>query len=93
MKSFVPNHPGEDRDWLLVDAEGAPLGRLAVKIANALRGKDKPTFTPHVDMGAFVVVINADKVKLTGRKEELKLYQLPGWIEEGESIDGAGAAS
>jgi len=74
MKSFVAKDPGVDREWILVDAEDKPLGRLAVKIANALRGKDKPTFTPHVDTGAFVVVINAEKVKLTGRKDEQKTY-------------------
>lgn len=80
MKSFVARDPGEARDWLLVDVAGKPLGRVAVKIADALRGKDQPTFTPHVDTGAFVVVINAEKVKLTGRKEEQKLYQrYSGW--------------
>lgn len=75
MKSFVPKNPGEDRRWLVVDAADQPLGRLAVQIANMLRGKNKPTFSPHVDMGEFVVVINAEKVKLTGRKEEQKIYQ------------------
>ncbi|OVE76182.1 50S ribosomal protein L13 [bacterium E08(2017)] len=75
MKSYVAKDPATDRAWLLVDAKDQTLGRLAVKIANALRGKDKPTFTPHVDTGAFVVVVNADKVKLTGNKEEEKVYQ------------------
>lgn len=60
---------------LLFDADGIPLGRLAVKVANALRGKDKPTYTPHVDTGASVIVINASKVLLTGNKEQKKIYQ------------------
>ena len=62
------------RDWLLYDAESAVLGRLAVVIAHRLRGKHKPTFTPHLDTGDFVVVINAEKVRVTGRKEQDKLY-------------------
>jgi len=67
--------PGEiDRDWFVVDAEGMTLGRLAVRIADVLRGKHKPTFTPHVDAGDFVVVVNADKVHLTGRKLDQKTY-------------------
>ncbi len=75
MKTFIPKDPGENRRWLVVDAAGKPLGRLAVEIANALRGKDQPTFTPWVDTGAFVVVTNAAKVKLTGNKEQDKIYQ------------------
>jgi len=75
MKSFVARDPGTDRKWLIVDAQDKPLGRLAVRIADVLRGKDAPTYTPHVDTGAFVVVINAEKVKLTGNKEEQKVYQ------------------
>ena len=62
------------RDWYLVDAEGQTLGRLASKIAQIIRGKAKPAFTPHMDMGDFVVVINAEKVKVTGNKEEDKKY-------------------
>jgi large subunit ribosomal protein L13 len=62
------------RDWYIVDASGQTLGRLASQIAQVLRGKHKPTFTPHVDMGDFVVVINAEKIQVTGRKEEQKLY-------------------
>ena len=62
------------RKWFLVDASGKTLGRLACKIAEVLRGKDKPTYTPHVDTGDFVVVINAGKVKLTGGKEDKKIY-------------------
>jgi len=61
-------------DWKIVDATDQILGRLAVKIANALRGRDKPIYTPHVDTGDYVIVINADKVKLTGSKEEDKKY-------------------
>lgn len=80
MKSFVAKNPGADREWLLVDAADLPLGRVAVKIADALRGKDKPTFTPHVDTGDFVVVINAEKIKLTGKKDEQKVYhRFSGW--------------
>lgn len=63
------------RDWFLVDATDRPAGRLAVEIARILRGKHKPTFAPHMDIGDFVVVINAEKVKLTGAKEEQKIYK------------------
>ena len=63
-----------ERKWLLVDAEGATLGRLAVKVAQILRGKNKPQYTPHVDTGDFVVVVNADKVVLTGNKANAKRY-------------------
>jgi len=67
--------PGEiERRWLLVDAEGQTLGRLATRIADSLRGKDKPTFTPHIDTGDFVVVVNAEKVAVTGKKLDEKLY-------------------
>ncbi|MFC1462195.1 50S ribosomal protein L13 [Verrucomicrobiota bacterium] len=75
MKTTLPKDPGTKREWLLVDATDKTVGRLAVKIANILRGKTKPTFSPQVDTGAFVVVINAEKIKLTGRKEEQKIYQ------------------
>jgi large subunit ribosomal protein L13 len=75
MKSFVPNEADIKRDWYVVDAADKPAGRLAVIIADALRGRDKPTYTPHVDTGAFVVVVNAEKIKLTGNKEENKIYQ------------------
>lgn len=75
MKTTLPKIDEIKREWLLVDAADKTLGRLAVKIANVLRGKNKPTFTPHIDTGAFVVVINADKVKLSGNKEEQKIYQ------------------
>ena len=75
MKTFLPAVDKIVRKWWVIDAEGQILGRLAVRIADVLRGKDKPTFTPHLDCGDFVVVINAAKVKLTGRKEERKVYQ------------------
>jgi len=75
MKTFVAKDPGAARDWVLVDAEDKPLGRLAVRIANILRGKTKATFTPHVDTGDFVVVVNAEKVKLSGKKDEQKIYR------------------
>jgi len=75
MKTYLAKTGEIKRNGVIFDAANEPLGRLAVKIANALRGKDKTTFTPHIDTGAFVVVINAEKVKLTGKKEENKIYQ------------------
>ena len=74
MKTTLPK-PVTDRPWWVVDAADKPLGRLAVKIANVLRGKDKACYTPHIDTGDFVVVVNAEKVKLTGRKNEQKTYK------------------
>ncbi len=75
MKTTYLAKTGEiKRNAVVIDAEGVPLGRLAVKAANALRGKDKPTYTPHIDTGAMVVVINASKVLLTGKKEQKKIY-------------------
>jgi large subunit ribosomal protein L13 len=75
-KSYVatPKEAQATRKWWVVDAEGQPLGRLASRIATVLRGKDKPTFTPHVDTGDFVIVVNAGKIKLTGRKLQQKKY-------------------
>jgi len=64
----------EKKNWYVVDAEGQILGRMAVQIANILRGRHKPTYTPHVDAGDYVIVINADKVRLTGKKQEKKEY-------------------
>ncbi|MCA1809006.1 MAG: 50S ribosomal protein L13 [Kiritimatiellia bacterium] len=75
MKTTVPKENDLKREWHLVDATDQPLGRLAVSLANVIRGKNKPIFTPHVDTGDHVVVINARRVKLTGRKEENKVYQ------------------
>ena len=74
MKTYSAK-PGEiQRDWLVVDAEGKTLGRLATVIADRLRGKNKPTFTPHVDTGDFVVVVNAEKIAVTGKKLDEKMY-------------------
>lgn len=75
MKTFVANENDLQRDWYVVDAAGRSTGRLAVAIADILRGRNKPTYTPHVDTGDFVVVVNAEKIKLTGNKEEGKIYQ------------------
>ena len=75
MKTFMPKEADIQREWLVVDATDKPAGRLAVVIADALRGRDKPTYTPHVDTGAFVVVVNCEKIKLSGNKEEQKIYQ------------------
>lgn len=75
MKSYVQKESEVNRQWILVDAAGKPAGRLAVEIAKVLRGKNKPTFTPHVDMGDFVVVVNADKIGLSGSKEQNKIYK------------------
>jgi large subunit ribosomal protein L13 len=72
--SAKPAEALEQRAWWVIDAEGKPLGRLASVIASVLRGKNKPTFTPHVDTGDFVIVVNAEKVLLTGRKLEQKRY-------------------
>ena len=86
MKTFSLKNTEVTRDWVVFDASGKILGRFATKIADKLRGKDKPTFTPHVDGGDFVVVINADKVKVTGNKAEQKKYYkhslYPGGLKE-----------
>ncbi len=81
-KSTQYAKPGEvERKWVLIDADGATLGRLATKAAMILRGKNKPQFTPHTDVGDFVIIINADKVKLTGNKAEQKEYwRYSGWL-------------
>jgi large subunit ribosomal protein L13 len=74
MRSYVPKPDDISRDWLVVDASEHVLGRLASETARLLRGKHKPDFTPHLDTGDFVVVVNAEKVQITGRKEEQKKY-------------------
>ena len=74
MKSFMAKNNQVEQKWLLVDAEDAILGRMAAKIAPILMGKTKPTYTPHVDTGDYVIVVNADKIKLTGKKEQMKEY-------------------
>ena len=74
MKTFMEKKENVDRKWYVVDAEGVVLGRLATKVATILKGKHKPTYTPHVDCGDYVIVINAEKVKLTGNKLNDKMY-------------------
>jgi large subunit ribosomal protein L13 len=74
MKTFFATNETAKRDWVVVDAEGKVLGRLATEVARRLRGKHKPEFTPHADAGDYVIVINAAKVKATGNKEEGKIY-------------------
>ena len=74
MKTYMQRKEDVARNWYVVDAEGQTLGRLATKVANVLRGKHKPTYTPHVDCGDYVIVVNAEKVKLTGNKLEDKKY-------------------
>ena len=74
MKTYTPKAEDITHHWWLVDAENKPLGRLATEIARVLRGKHKPMFTPHLDTGDHVVVINAEKVRLTGKKTEIKTY-------------------
>ncbi len=80
MKTHLPKVNLDQRKWHVIDANGAVLGRLAVQVANILRGKNKAVFTPHLDAGDFVVVINADKVLLTGKKEvDKKFMTYSGW--------------
>lgn len=80
MKTYLPKVNLDQRKWHVIDADGAVLGRLAVQVANILRGKNKPVFTSHLDAGDFVVVINAEKVALTGKKETDKKYMTySGW--------------
>ncbi|CAM3538569.1 50S ribosomal protein L13 [Paraphotobacterium marinum] len=74
MKTFVAKPESVKREWYVVDAEGKTLGRLATEIASRLRGKHKPEYTPHVDTGDYIVVINADKVNVTGKKRTDKIY-------------------
>ena len=74
MKTFIPRNEEIERNWRLVDADGKVLGRIATEIADILRGKNKPVFTPHLDTGDFVVVVNAEKIKLTGNKMADKVY-------------------
>jgi len=75
MKTYLPSVDAIEKKWWLVDAENAVLGRLAVRVADVLRGKHRPTFTPHLDCGDYVVVVNAGKVRLSGNKERQKTYQ------------------
>jgi large subunit ribosomal protein L13 len=86
MKTFTANAQSVERDWCVVDATDKVLGRLASEVASRLRGKHKPEFTPHVDTGDHIIVINADKVKFTGKKMDDKIYYKhtghPGGIKE-----------
>ena len=85
MKTFSAKPHEVKRDWYLIDATDRVLGRLAAEVARRLRGKHKPEFTPHVDTGDYIVVVNADKIRVTGRKPEQKLYyrhsQFPGGLK------------
>ena len=74
MKTFMASPATIDRKWYVVDAEGKTLGRLASEVAKVLRGKNKAIFTPHIDTGDYVIVVNADKVKVTGKKLDQKIY-------------------
>ena len=86
MKSFTAKPLEVERKWYVIDAEGQTLGRLATEIASILRGKKKPIFTPHVDTGDYVIVINAEKVEVTGKKRKDKIYKrhsgFPGGLKE-----------
>jgi len=86
MRTFIPKKDDIEKKWWLVNAEGKVLGRLATEVADLLRGKKKPQFTSHLDTGDFVVVVNAEKVKVTGRKLDQKSYfthsQYPGGLKE-----------
>ena len=86
MKSFMASPATIERKWYVVDAAGQTLGRLSSEIAKVLRGKHKPIFTPHMDTGDYVIVVNADKIKVTGRKMEQKMYfrhsDYPGGVKE-----------
>lgn len=74
MKSFMASPSTVERKWYVVDAEGKTLGRLASEVANVLRGKNKPTYTPHIDTGDYVIVVNAEKIQVTGKKLDQKIY-------------------
>ena len=74
MNSYMANPDKIERKWYVVDAEGQTLGRLASEVAKVLRGKNKPVFTPHVDTGDYVIIVNADKIKVTGKKMDQKVY-------------------
>ena len=86
MKTFMQTKENVERNWYVIDAANKPLGRVATKAAHVLRGKNKPTYTPHVDCGDYVIIINADKVKLTGNKLNDKMYYnhsgYPGGLRE-----------
>ena len=75
MKTYMPNEATVERKWYVVDATDMTLGRMASEIAKVLRGKNKPAFTPHVDTGDYVIVVNAEKIKVTGKKLEQKIRE------------------
>jgi large subunit ribosomal protein L13 len=75
MKTFLPKTDEIERKWWVIDADGQVAGRMAARVADILRGKHKPTYTPHLDCGDFVVIVNAEKVLLTGNKETQKIYE------------------
>ena len=74
MKTYMPNPSQVERKWYVVDAAGCTLGRLASEVAKVLRGKNKPIYTPHIDCGDYVIVVNADQIKVTGKKLDQKIY-------------------
>ena len=86
MKTFMQTKETVERNWYVIDAENLPLGRVATKAASMLRGKHKPTYTPHIDCGDYIIIVNADKVKLTGNKLNDKMYYdhsgFPGGLRE-----------
>jgi len=86
MKSFIAKPHEVERKWYIIDAEGKTLGRMATEAASILRGKKKPTYTPHVDCGDYVIIINAEKVEVTGNKRKDKIYKhhsgYPGGLKE-----------
>ena len=83
MKTFMANAQTITRKWYVVDAENKTLGRLATEVASVLKGKHKPSYTPHVDNGDYVIVINAEKIQLTGKKWDQKLYRSHSGYEGG----------
>lgn len=88
MKSYMAKPHEIERKWLVIDADGLVLGRLATEVATILRGKNKPIYTPHVDTGDYVIVINADKIKLTGKKlDQKKFYWHTGYPGGLRSVD------
>ena len=86
MKTFMQTKETVERNWYVIDAENLPLGRVATKAATMLRGKHKPTYTPHIDCGDYIIIVNAEKVKLTGNKLNDKMYYnhsgFPGGLRE-----------
>jgi len=86
MRTFIPKNEDIEKKWWLIDADGRVLGRLATEVADLIRGKKKPMFTSHLDTGDFVVVVNAEKIKVTGKKIDQKVYyshsQYPGGLRE-----------